>query len=519
MSALVVSAAVPIEYRNPSEDELRATFDAANVAFGNELRDDDYEIQKRELPADRVIASFDDGHPVGMAASIAFEMTIPGGVEPCAGITYVGVMPTHRRRGVLTQLMRKQLDDLRERGEPLAALWASESVIYGRFGYGIGVPAAALQAEKAGFAFRDDPGPTGTVRLLTKEEARREFPPIFERARLQRQGMLSRSEARWDGRVEDPEHWRDGAGPKYYPLVEIDGRGEAFAMYRLKEKWEQGMPRGELVLVDAISTSTEGTRELWRYLFGVDLVTRVTLWNFDPATPLFLMVKDARRLQLKLSDGIWLRLVDVGEALKRRSYADTGSVVLEVDRRVLSVEQRPLPRRGEGRTSTCGGRAEAVGGRPRVDVPGSVLVRAPRGCGSRRGACRRRCRASLCALSHRASPALHRAVLGGRQGPSVQERRGVPRSRRRDLGVRGVGDHRRGGRAFPALPPARAHARGLRGEAGRRRRRGVSTRALRPGRDGAVCRRHCRRRLSDAQATRDPDVDDASAARRCSHPR
>ncbi len=330
MWALVVSAAVPIEYRNPSEDELRATFDAANVAFGNELRDDDYEIQKRELPADRVIASFDDGHPVGMAASIAFEMTIPGGVEPCAGITYVGVMPTHRRRGVLTQLMRKQLDDLRERGEPLAALWASESVIYGRFGYGIGVPAAALQAEKAGFAFRDDPGPTGTVRLLTKEEARREFPPIFERARLQRQGMLSRSEARWDGRVEDPEHWRDGAGPKYYPLVEIDGRGEAFAMYRLKEKWEQGMPRGELVLVDAISTSTEGTRELWRYLFGVDLVARVTLWNFDPATPLFLMVKDARRLQLKLSDGIWLRLVDVGEALKRRSYADTGSVVLEV---------------------------------------------------------------------------------------------------------------------------------------------------------------------------------------------
>ncbi len=330
MWALVVSAAVPIEYRNPSEDELRATFDAANVAFGNELRDDDYEIQKRELPADRVIAAFDDGHPVGMTASIAFEMTIPGGVEPCAGITYVGVMPTHRRRGVLTQLMRDQLDDLRERGEPLAALWASESVIYGRFGYGIGVPAAALQAEKAGFAFRDDPGPTGTVRLLTKEEARREFPPIFERARLQRQGMLSRSEARWDGRVEDPEHWRDGAGPKYYPLVEIDGRGEAFAMYRLKEKWEQGMPRGELVLVDAISTSTEGTRELWRYLFGVDLVVRVTLWNFDPATPLFLMVKDARRLQLKLSDGIWLRLVDVGEALKRRSYADTGSVVLEV---------------------------------------------------------------------------------------------------------------------------------------------------------------------------------------------
>jgi predicted acetyltransferase len=90
------------------------------------------------------------------------------------------------------------------------------------------------------------------------------------------------------------------------------------------------MSQSELVLVDAIATSTEATRELWRYLFGVDLIAKVSLWNFDPATPLFLMVRDARRLQLKLSDGIWLRLVDVGEALRRRSYEGDDSVVLEV---------------------------------------------------------------------------------------------------------------------------------------------------------------------------------------------
>ena len=257
-------------------------------------------------------------------------MTIPGGVAPCAGITWVGVMPSHRRRGVLTELMRQQLDDLRERGEPLAALWASEPVIYGRFGYGIAAPAAAMEAEHAGFAFRDDPGPTGRARLLTKDEARELFPPIYERARVQRNGMLSRSDARWDGRVEDPEHWRDGASPKYYVLIELDGQGEAFAMYRVKSKWERGMSQSELVLVDAIATSTEATRELWRYLFGVDLIAKVSLWNYDPATPLFLMVKDARRLQLKLGDGIWLRLVDVGEALRRRSYAGDDSVVLEV---------------------------------------------------------------------------------------------------------------------------------------------------------------------------------------------
>jgi predicted acetyltransferase len=321
---------VGLDYRNPSADELRAAFDAANVAFGNELRDDDFELQRAEIPPDRVVGAYDDGRPVGLAASIAFEMTIPGGPAPCAGITYVGVLPSHRRRGVLTELMRRQLEDLRVRGEPLAALWASEAVIYGRFGYGMAAPAAFLEADRAGFAFRDDPGRTGSTRLVTKEEARELFPPVYERARLQRVGMMSRSAARWDSRVADPEHWRNGASPKYYVLQEVAGSPEAFAIYRIKEKWERGMPEGELRLLDAIATSPEATRELWRYLFGIDLMARIVLWNFDPATPLFLMVEDARRLQLKLSDGLWVRLVDVGEALRRRSYAADGSVVFEV---------------------------------------------------------------------------------------------------------------------------------------------------------------------------------------------
>ena len=319
-----------LEYRNPSEDELRASLDAANVAFANELRDDDFEIQRTELPVDRIVTAFDDGRPVGLAASIAFEMTIPGGQVPTAGVTYVGVMPTHRRRGILTELMRLQLDQLRAQGEPLAILWASEPVIYGRFGYGIAAPTAFMDAERNGFAFRDDPGATGSARLVTAEEARKLFPPVFERARTQRVGMVTRSEARWDARVKDPEHWRDGASPKYFVLVELDGQAEAFAMYRVKEKWERGTPLSEVQLVDVIATSPAAAREIWRYLFGIDLVARVTLWNSDPASPLYLMVKDARRLQLRVGDGLWLRLIDVGDALKRRSYEGEGSIVIEV---------------------------------------------------------------------------------------------------------------------------------------------------------------------------------------------
>jgi predicted acetyltransferase len=338
---------VSLEIRNPAPDELRATFDAANVAFANELRDDDFELQKQELPPDRVFGAFDDGKPVGLTASVAFEMTIPGGVAPCAGVTYVGVLPSHRRRGILTELMRAQLDDLRARGEPPAALWASEPVIYGRFGYGIAAPAAPMEAECAGFAFRDDPGPEGSARLVTAEEARQLFPPIFERARLQRNGSLSRSDARWDLRVKDPEHWREGASPKYFVLVELDGEPEAFAMYRVKEKWERGLPQGEVQIVDAVATSPRAERELWRYLVGIDLTARVSRWNADPASALYLMVRDARRLQLRIGDGLWLRLVDVAEALAQRACAADGSVVLDVDD-AFDPSQTGRYRAGEG---------------------------------------------------------------------------------------------------------------------------------------------------------------------------
>ena len=99
----------------------------------------------------------------------------------------------------------RQLHDLHERGEPLAALWASEPVIYGRFGYGIAAPAAALEAVHAGFAFRDDPGPTGTVRLSDEGRGAEALSADLRAcARSQRNGMLSRSDARWDGRVAGP---------------------------------------------------------------------------------------------------------------------------------------------------------------------------------------------------------------------------------------------------------------------------------------------------------------------------
>src|SRR5689334_20136010 len=141
------------------------------AAFGEESWEWFAKAAEELMPLDRVLAAFDGGRAVGCAASWPLRMTIPGGELPAAGVTWVAVLPSHRRRGLLREFMRRQLDDLHARGEPLAVLTASEAAIYGRFGYGIAIPWHSLDATCAGFAFRDDPGPRGTVRIVTREEA------------------------------------------------------------------------------------------------------------------------------------------------------------------------------------------------------------------------------------------------------------------------------------------------------------------------------------------------------------
>ena len=320
-----------IEIRNPSDEELRAAMQAGHVAFGAEQKDDDYERERRLMPLDRFMTAYDDGRPVGTSGAYLFQLTVPGGELAAAGVTWVGVVPSHRRRGIMSEFMRRQLTDCHERGEPLAVLFASESAIYGRFGYGIAAPGLSLHAERSRFAFRNDPGPTGAVRIVDRDEALARFPSVHEAVRRATPGMFARSETWWDQNIlVDPEHWRHGAGPKFYAALELDGAVAGYAIYRFKDEWDDGMPRGELRVLEATAVSSGATRELWRFLFGIDLVAKVQHWLHDPGSPLFLMVSDPRSLHLRLADALWLRLVEVESALRGRGYAADGSIVLEL---------------------------------------------------------------------------------------------------------------------------------------------------------------------------------------------
>lgn len=319
-----------IEIRHPAEDQLRAAMGAAQVAFAEAPNDDDYARHSRMLELERFYAAYDGDIPVATAADFAFRLTVPGGELAAGGVTWVAVMPSHRRRGILTQLMRRELDDLHDRGEPLAILWASEAAIYGRFGYGIAAPTVQMDADRSRFALRDDPGPRGSARIVALDDAVDACMRIYESVRPTVPGFVARSREWWETyRLADPEQWRHGGSPKYVAVVEVNGEPAAYAIYRIKQEWTHGFSHSQVKLVETLAATPAAERDLWRFVFGIDLIAHVQ-GRLDPASPLFLMVVDPRSLQLRMSEGLWLRIVDVEAALAGRSYASDDVVVVEV---------------------------------------------------------------------------------------------------------------------------------------------------------------------------------------------
>src|SRR5688500_18825448 len=208
-----------IEIRAPAADELRAAMDAAEIAFGSEVTDEDWEREQKILPPERALVAYDAGRPVGLSAAYAFALSIPGGELPCAGVTYVGVLPSHRRRGILRDFMNRQLADVQGWGEPIAALWASESSIYGRFGYGLAGPGLQLLSDSRRFALTHEPSSGVSARMIDADEALQVVPGVYDRFRAGRAGLLSRSETWWkDLRLADPESWRRGASRRFYTI-------------------------------------------------------------------------------------------------------------------------------------------------------------------------------------------------------------------------------------------------------------------------------------------------------------
>ena len=323
------------------------------------------------LTLERTHAAWSNGAIVGGAGAFTFNLSVPGGDLPTAGVSVVGVFPTHRRRGVLRLLMRAQLDDAHERGEPIAALWASEETIYGRFGYGLASFCGEIALPREYTTFAQTVDPEGTVRLVTPEEAQELLPPVYERVRAQWPGMFSRSDVWWEQReIADPEERRDGAGPKRWVAYERNGSVDGYAVYRHKPGFEAGTSSAELRIVEALGATPSANRDLWAYLLAVDWVATVKAWLLPPDHPLFLLLATPRRTRYRMGDALWVRVVEAGAALSGRKYSGEGSVVFEV-----SDDFCPW---NEGRWKLEGGEAERTDDSPDLRLPvqslGSALL-------------------------------------------------------------------------------------------------------------------------------------------------
>jgi predicted acetyltransferase len=312
-------------------DEFAAALLAIGQYFGMVPTEEAMQRFVDQMGLERMHGAWSNGAVVGGAGAFTFNLSVPGGDLPTAGVTVVGVYPTHRRRGVLRALMRVQLDDAHERGEPLAALWASEETIYGRFGYGLASFCGEISLPREYTTFAHAVDPEGTLRFLERDEVLGVVPPVFERIRTQWPGMFSRNRHWWEKRqVDDPEDRRQGAGPKRWVAYERDGAVEGYAVYRHKAGFEQGTTTAELRVLEALGATPEALRDIWGYLLAIDMLATVSSYLMPPDHPLFLLLATPRRMRYRMGDALWVRLVDVGPALSGRQYSADDSVIFDV---------------------------------------------------------------------------------------------------------------------------------------------------------------------------------------------
>lgn len=313
---------MPVDVRALSASELEPAYAVLESTFGTAPHPDDVAVELGTVDPARFYGAWDGGELVATAGSFDFSMTVPGGPLPVAGVTWVGVLATHRRQGVLTALMTRQLADLHDSGTPVAALWASEAGIYGRYGYG----PASWRLELAlprGAAFRAAVEP-GALRLVPPgcEQVRE----TYARVAATTAGWPQRDAAWWDAAVHDPEHRRGGAGP----LLCVATEG-GYALYATAARWEHGLPAGEVRVREVVAETPAARARLWRYLLDLDLMSTVRVPMAPPDEPLVLdLLAEPRAARAALGDGLHVRLVDLPAALAGRRYAADVDVALAV---------------------------------------------------------------------------------------------------------------------------------------------------------------------------------------------
>jgi len=319
----------------PDEDaafELLVEVDHAS--FADDAEKDELKTARAVTELGRSVLAWDGDEPVGCASIYSLQMSVPGGgTLPCAGVTWVGVLPTHRRRGVMTAMLNHMHTSVREaEHEPIAGLWSSQPPIYPRFGYGLASRHLWMTIQRSHGSISQAPlDQTLRTRLVTPQDDAPFTMPVFAQLMQQRPAMPALNES-WQARlVDDPKSEREGASSLRTVLVEDDNGVRGFARYAFKHEWKEGYGDGELRVHKLMATDPAAEAALWRYLIDFDLSGRVDVWNLPVDSPISHWLDEPRHHKRQIGDALYLKFMDLPRAFAARTFSEPIDFVAEVD--------------------------------------------------------------------------------------------------------------------------------------------------------------------------------------------
>ncbi|QGN47256.1 GNAT family N-acetyltransferase [Micromonospora sp. WMMD558] len=321
----------PLRFTTAREEEFDELGELLGALFHGGFDSESWAVEKTLLEPERTLLVRDGPDLVASATAFTRVLTVPGARVPAAHVSMVGVAPTHRRRGLLTEMMRRQLREVRDAGrEPVAVLWASEGRIYPRFGYGLATQRLVAEADTTELRLPDPTPAEGRLRLTRAVDCRATLTRVYDEVRPDRPGWSSRGEVWWDYVLADPPAQRGGATERRAVLHEGPDGVDGYGLFRTKGEWAATGPNALTTVDEVVTGSPAAYVAMWRLLLSLDLTRRLTYRAAAVDEPLLRLVDEPRRLGATLVDGLWLRVVDLPAALAGRRYATPVDVVLEV---------------------------------------------------------------------------------------------------------------------------------------------------------------------------------------------
>lgn len=300
------------------------------ISFGNDPNPAGDDRFRNVHGVERTVAAFDGDTMVGTLGDFALQMTVPGGTQvSTGGTTMVTVLATHTRRGILRSMIRQHLDNAVERGDPVAALWASEPAIYGRFGFGLATEMHEVSLDArhlSAFAIADDI----SVTMVPPAEVPAVVAPYWHQMAQQRSGFIDRGEPRWHDIAADPDWMRGGGTSAKHVLAHRGEEIVGYLHYRQVGKWTNGIPEGTVNIRALVASDADAHLTLWRYATTVDLFPIIEYEFCSVDDPIAHAIGESREIRRLQTDAMYVRLLDVPTALTSRTYELDGTLVIKV---------------------------------------------------------------------------------------------------------------------------------------------------------------------------------------------